>query len=102
MVNYECAFSQSESGENFEWIINVFVSCLILFNHRGAENLEGCPNDWSFLQTCTKIKKKTLQQVVPEKRSWFILSNLYCPLGDKPLEKQAFGLKSINNVYYYK
>ena len=37
------------------------------------------------------------------KKSGFILSTLYCPLGDqKPLEKQAFGLKSIKNAYYFK
>ena len=30
-------------------------------------------------------------------------STLYCPLDDqRPLKKQAFWLKSINNAYYYK
>ena len=33
------------------------------------------------------------------KKSWFILSNFYCPPGDqKPLEKQAFGLESVSTV----
>ena len=40
--------------------------------------------------------KKELESLFPFR------STLYCPLDDqKPLEKQAFWLKSINNTYYY-
>jgi len=32
MVNYACAFSQSESGKYFEWIINVLIERISIHN----------------------------------------------------------------------
>ena len=32
MVNYACAFSQSELGKYFKWIINIFIPCSLFPN----------------------------------------------------------------------
>ena len=70
MVNYACAFSQSESGKYFEWIINGSYKILRLpsTNFKGA----WCALDW-LLFCLTQIM--TWLNICPFKREKVIATN---------------------------
>ena len=58
-------------------------------------------SDYPYSFSNAKFLFQKVNRFLKEERVF--LSTLYCFLGDqKPLEKQAFVLKSIKNAYYFK
>ena len=67
---------------------------------QGLESEIAC-SDYLYSFFNAKFLFQKVNRFLKEERVF--LSTLYCFLGDqKPLKKQAFGLKSIKNAYYFK
>ena len=92
MVNYACAFSQSESGKYFEWIINVFIieTPMKYQDFSSDETLVSSEDTifilhmWRYHGRYSYISLSQWEKSITASRHWCLCNkqNITCPLVD--------------------